>query len=231
MPDRLTRLTSQLRAAYDKAGFSERALRRKTIMKFAFRYGLIYFGSNNPASAHIHVLRGVTSSIDQFDTNICIGTHDGYDMVFVERIASVTHEGYAPATHQWHIMAFDLHSHSNLPFVFIGTRQQSKTFYAKLFTSRREVRQLDPIVYGAPSHFNANYTLIASPAEQLLLAQVLTTPVTSTMAKHQHPFAIEIQGDTLYVITETRQVSDAGLTKMLHYGLWLAKHLDENVRH
>lgn len=231
MTDRITRLTSQLKAAADKAGFSERAQRRKTIMKFAYQYGLIYFNSNNPATDHIQVVRGVTSSINQLDANICIGSHDGYDIVFVERIASVAHEGYPSATHQWHIMAFDLHTHSNLPFVFIGTKQQSKTFYAKLFTSRREVRQLDPSYFGVPSHFSANYTLVASPAEQVLLAQLLTTPVTTAMAKHQHPFAIEIHGDTLYVITETRQVTEAGLTKMLHYGLWLARHIDENVRH
>ncbi len=231
MADHLSRLTTQLRAAYDKVGFSERAQRRKTIMKFAYQHGLLFFGSNNPASSHIQVVRGVTSSVDQLDTNICIGSHEGYDMVFVERIASVAHEGYAPATHQWHIMAFDLHSHSDLPFIFIGTRQQSRTFYARLFTTRRDARQIDPTFLGAPKHFNANYTVVASPAEQLVLAQLLTTPVTTTMAKYHHPFAIEIQDDTLYIITETRQVTGAGLSKMMHYGLWLARHLDENVRH
>ena len=229
MTDNLSRLTSQLKAAYDKAGLSERAQHKRTIMKFALHHKLLFFSSNQSASLHTQIIRGVTSSLDQQDMNICIGTHEGYDVMFMERIASVTHDGYPTATHHWHIMAFDLHSHSNLPFIFIGTRQQSKTFYAKLFTARREVRQLDPSFFGVPSHFGSHYTVVASPSEQLILAQLLTTPVTTTMAKYQHPFAIEIQDDTLYVITEAKQVSEASLTKMMHYGLWLAKHIDQNI--
>ena len=126
-------------------------------------------------------------------------------------------------------MAFDLHSHRDLPFIFIGTKQQSRTFYAKLFTARRSVSQLDPSFFNVPRHFAAHYTLIASPAEQVLLARLLTEPVTTTMARYQHPFAIEIQDDTLYIITETHQVTEASLTKMMHYGLWLARHIDQNV--
>ena len=226
MNDSLSRFTSHLKSAYDKAGLSERALQKRAIMKFAQRYKLLYFSSDRTASSHMQIVRGVTGSIDQQDRNICIGTHDGYDMVFLERTATAAHPQYPTTRHRWHIMAFDLHSHSDLPFVFIGTKQQSKTFYAKLFTTRREASQLDPGYIGAPTRFNAHYTLVASPAEQLLLARLLTTPITTAMAQHQHPFAIEIHGDTLYVITETRQVTEAALTKMLHYGLWLARHID-----
>lgn len=199
-------------------------------MKFARQYGLLFFDSDRSAAPHIQVVQGVTSALDQRDTNICIGTHDGYDIVFLERMASITHSEYPSTTHRWNIMSFDLHTHSNLPFIFIGTRQQSKTFYARLFTARREIRQLDPSFFGVPPHFSAHYTVVASPAEQLTLAQLLTTPVTTTMAKHQHPFAIEIQADTVYIITDAMQISDASLSKMMHYGLWLAKHIDENIQ-
>ncbi len=230
MSDSLSRLSSQLRTAYDRAGLSERATTRRTIKKFAQAHGLMHFNSGKTAASHMQIIRGTTAAYDQKDTNICIGTHDGYDISFLERTASVVHDGYPSASHRWHIMSFDLHSHNNLPFIFIGTKQQSKTFYAKLFTTRREVRQLDPSFFGVPGHFGAHYTVVASPAEQLVLTQLLTTPVTTTMAKYHYPFAVEIQDDTLYVITEFKLVTDASLTRMMHYGLWLAGHIDQNIK-
>lgn len=229
MPDSFSHFTSQLKTVYDKAGLSEQAQQRRSIMKFAEHHGLIYFANNRSASLSVPIVRGVTSSIDQRDVNICIGTHNTYDIVFLERFATVSHPEYPSTKHHWHILSFDLHSHSNLPFVFIGTKQQSKTFYANLFTTKREARQLEPSFFEVSKHFNAHYTIVASPAEQLLLTQLLTAPITATMAKYQHPFAIEIQDDTLSVITDSRQASEASLSKMLHYGLWLAAHIDANV--
>lgn len=229
MADSLSRITTHLKTAYDKAGLSDRASRKRAAMKFAQTHNLIYFGSSKATSANMQIVRGVTGSIDQQDRNICIGTHAGYDIVFLERTATVGHPDYPASSHQWLIMGFDLHTHSNLPFTFIGTRQQSRAFYARLFSTRREVRQLDPLMFNAPHHFASHYTVIASPAEQLFLAQLLTTPVTTDMARHQHPFAIEIQADTLYVIAEAQQVNEGLLSKMLHYGLWIAGHIDSNV--
>ncbi len=216
MADSFSHFTSQLKTVYDKTGLSEYAQRRKTIQKFAEHHGLIYFSSDKNSAISVPIIRGVTASIDQADTNICIGTHKGYDIVFLERFASVSHPDLPTSRHHWHIMSFDLHSHSELPFIFIGTRQQSRAFYANLFTSRREVRQLESASYGAAQHFDAHYTIVASPAEQLLLTQLLTTPLTATMAKYQHPFAIEIQDDTLSIITDSQQTSEGSLSKMLH---------------
>lgn len=230
MPDSFSHFTSQLKTVYDKAGLSEVAQRRRVIAKFALRHGLLYFSTDRSSSLTVPIVRGVTASLDQNDTNICIGSHKGYDIVFLERFASMTHPDYPSSKHHWHIMSFDLHSHNALPFVFIGTRQQSRTFYANLFTIKREVRQLEPSSYNIPEQFSAHYTVVASPAEQLILTQLLTTPITAAMAKFQHPFAVEIQDDTLSIITDSHQTSEASLSKMLHYGLWLAEHIDANIQ-
>jgi hypothetical protein len=217
--------------AKDVVNILDATNRRRTIAKFAQKHGLIYFKSVNSAASQINVVRGMTSSIDQRDNNVCIGTHDGYDMVFIERTATMSFGDMPSTEHRWHIMQFDLHSHSNLPFVFIGTRQQSRTFYAKLFSTYREVRHVDATLYlTSPKPFQTHYTVIASPAEHVFLTQLLSEPITSTMAKHQQPFAIEMYGDSLYVITEASQATMQSLTKMLHYGLWLAKHIDESIQ-
>lgn len=230
MKSTFERLHHRVRAAYDKAGLSEAAMRKRTIEKFAQKFGLLYFRSVNAASSQVSVIRGSTASIDQQDGNICIGSHDGYDMVFVERTATTSFGEYPSTRHRWHIMEFDLHSHNNLPFIFIGTRQQSRTYYAKLFGTHREVghitREMHPNI---TKNFDAHYTVVASPAEHIVLTQLLTEPITASMAKNQLPFAIEIHGDSLFVITEASQVSQQSLTKMLHYGIWLARHIDDAV--
>lgn len=223
-----------MQSAYDRTGLSESASRRRTIAKFAKQYHFVHFGSASAGSSQLSVIRGVTSSVDQRDRNICIGSHDGYDIAFVERTATTSFgndPNYPPAVHRWHIMEFDLHSHSDLPFVFIGTKQQSRTFYARLFSSHREARHIDPSDYTRnPVHFGRHYSVVTSPAEQSLLQQLLTEHITDMMAKHQQPFAIEIQNDSLFVITEVSQTSVQTLTRMLHYGLWLAKHIDMNIK-
>lgn len=233
MNSRLHRINYQLQSAYDRAGLSNSANRQKTIAKFAKQFHFVHFGSSSNTS-QLTVIRGMTSSIDQRDRNICIGTHDGYDIAFVERTATLTfgdNPEYPSSAHRWHIMEFDLHAHSDLPFVFIGTKQQSRTFYAKLFSTHREARHIDPAYYTKnPVRFGRHYAVVASPAEQTLLTQLLTDTITDTMAKHQHPFAIEIQGDCLFIITEVSQTSVQSLTQMLHYGLWLAKHIDRNIQ-
>ncbi len=229
MADSFFRVSSQLRAAYDKAGLSDVAKRRRSIMKFAKQHDLMYFSSNKNQTLTVPIIRGSTASLDQKDTNICIGTHDGYDIVFLERFGTTTHPGYDTSVHRWHIMSFDLHSHSSLPFIFVGTRQQSKTFYANLFATRREARMLESTFFTGVQRFGAHYTIVASPSEQVVLTQVLTAPITQTMAKYQHPFAVEILEDTLSIITDSQYMTESSLSKMMHYGLWLAKHVDANV--
>ena len=234
MTNRFSRINTQLQSAYDRTGLSESSNQRRAVAKFAKQFHFVHFAAASSSTSQLSVIRGATASIDQQDRNICIGTHDGYDIAFVERTATTafgTDPHYHPAVHRWHIMEFDLHSHSNLPFVFIGTKQQSRTFYAKLFSLHREVRHIDPSDYTRnPVHFGRHYSVITSPAEQQLLSQLLTEHITDTMAKHQQPFAIEIQNDSLFVITEVAQTSVQSLTKMLHYGLWLTKHIDTNIQ-
>lgn len=233
MNSRFDRFNTQLKSAYSRSGLSEVANRQRTIAKFAKQFRLVHFRSSTASSSQLGVIRGMTASIDQKDRNICIGTHDGYDIAFVERTATTAFgddPNYPPVIHRWHIMEFDLHSHSNLPFVFIGTKQQSLTFYAKLFSMHRDARHINPAEYTKnPVHFGRHYAVVSSPAEQMLLSQLLTDTITDTMAKHQQPFAIEIQGDSLFVITQVTQTTNRSLTQMLHYGIWLAKHIDTAV--
>lgn len=227
MTSHLHRLRHQAHKTYDALGLSEHAMRRRTIAKFAQKFGLIYFRTIDTSSPHFSLVRGVTNSIGQKDSNMCIGVHDGYDMVFIEREATLQSVDQPPVRHRWHIMEFDLHSHDTLPFLFIGTKQQSKAFYSKLFTMHRDVRYVGADFLQSHGHFLPHYSVVASPAAHLYVTGVLTEEITGAMAKYQYPFAIEIRDDSLFVITEVGSATTIQpLTRMLHYGIWLARHLD-----
>lgn len=227
MNDNIRRLKHRVSHAYDALGLSDNAMRRRAIAKFAHKFGLIYFRTIDASSPRISLVRGVTNEIGQKDSNMCIGAHDGYDMVFIERDVILRSPDQSARRHRWHIMEFDLHSHDNLPFLFVGTKQQSKAFYSKLFTLHRDVRHVDATFLQASKHFYPHYSIVASPAAHLFVARILTQEITDAMAKYQYPFAIEIHGDSLFVISEaTSATSVQSLTRMMHYGIWLARHID-----
>jgi hypothetical protein len=205
-------------------------LRRRAVIDFARQHKLIYFRSVSHDGQEAQIIRGSTTAPDQVDANFCIGTHAGYDLALVERTASVSFAEYKTTIHRWYVLQIDLSSASGLPFMFIGTKQQTKAYYAKLLTAHRELRYVT--VDSATNQnqvFHSNYAILSSPAELPTLYRLLNDEVVDTMAAHKYPFAIEIEDDTLYVITEATKPSQQLLDKLLHYGLWVAKEIDQKL--
>ena len=217
---------SPLQKAYGVARIGDSKLRQRVIRQFARTFHLLYFASADDSLAKTDTARGSVSAQGQRDRHICIGEHDGYEIVLLDREATIIGSSELTTRHHWLILQIDLHHHSALPFIFIGTKQQSKAFYARLFTAEREARLLDPEYFIATKQFARHYTLISSPAEHTTIARLLAQPITDAMAHHHYPFAIEIHDDRLLVITDADRPTAALLTKMLHYGLWLARHID-----
>lgn len=201
--------------------------RKKAVVAFAKKHRLIYFQSAHPDSEETPVIRGTTVSPDQVDSHFCIGSHADYDMAFVERLARVAFEGYKTTIHHWYVLQIDLkHSH-NLPFVFLGTKQQTKAYYARVLTGHREARYLSLASAADKSaKFHATYALLASPADLSLLYHLFADDVIDSLATYRHPFAIEIDGDSVTVITDAQKPSEQLLDELLHYGLWIAKTID-----
>jgi hypothetical protein len=204
------------------------SLRRKTVVSFARKHQLIYFKSV-PAENHDNpVVRGSSVAPDQVDTNYCVGSHAGYDIALVERLASASFEGHKTTVRRWYVLQIDLKHASNLPFVFLGTRQQSKAYYARILASHRDINYVSlPSLADGSAAFHASYALLASPAEFGWLQQLFTDEIMTTIAAYQHLFAVEIEGENLFVMTEALVPSEQLLDKLLHYGLWLAKEVDK----
>lgn len=217
---------SLLKRAARLTSLSGDRYRQKVIRDFARKFHFVYFASSISGLERADAIRGSTSAHGQTDRHICIGSHDGYDAVLLERHVTFESTAAPTASHEWLILQIDLHTTYPFPFVFLGTKQQSKAFYARLFTTRREVRLLDSEHYVQTKRFDSQFTLVASPAEEIMLAQILSQQVTDAMLKHKLPFAVEIHEDRLLVITDAVHPTEQSLSRMLHYGLWLARHLD-----
>lgn len=225
-------MTEKRRTVFGKISdkISRTSGRRKSAEGFAKKHGLIYFSAVDPDGTVTPVIRGSTSSLGQVDSHFCIGSHDGYDMVLFDRLSNISCVGYKSSIHHWYVLEIDLHSARNLPYIFIGTRQQSKAYYAKLLSSHRHLRYLSVDTAAHRSaEFHGNYAVLSSPADVPTVYRLLTDDMIETMAAHGRPFAIEIEGDSLMLITEASKPSQQLLDKLLHYGLWLAKEIDDRL--
>lgn len=204
------------------------SLRRKTVVSFARKHQLIYFKSVPAENNDSPAIRGSSVAPGQIDSNYCVGSHAGYDIALVERLAAASFEGHRTTTRRWYVLQIDLKQASNLPFIFLGTRQQSKAYYARILATHRDINYVSlPSLADSSAAFHAAYALLASPAEFGWLQQLFTDDIMTTIAAYQHLFAVEIEGESLLVMTEALVPSEQLLDKLLHYGLWLAKQVDE----
>ena len=224
------KLKKRASGAYYRVGGSDTVRRRVILTDFASKHDLVYFHSVSSDDDRAPVIRGATATVNQRDSNFCIGTHAGYDMALIERAADVRFVGFETTAHKWYVLEIDLKRARNLPFIFLGTRQLTKAFYAKVLTSRRNIRyiQLDSSQKDMNA-FHGTYALIASPSELATIYRLFTHDVIDSIAAHKHPFTVEIEGDSLIIFTEADKPSAQLADKLLHYGLWLAKTIDEQI--
>lgn len=202
---------------------------KKAAKKFAKENKLIYFESIDPDGQPLPVIRGAKMSLDQVDANYCFGTHANYDVVLADRTATIRYDGYKGSPHHWYVLEIDLHK-ASLPYMFIGTRQQTKAFYAGVLSAHRELRYLTLASSAArAAAFHGHYAVLASPADTHTLYRLFDETMINTLGGHKYPFAMEFDGDSLYIITDTKKASQQLLAKLLHYGLWLAKEVDQRL--
>jgi hypothetical protein len=224
------RLRRKATSAYNRVGGSDVVKRREIATSFAKRHNLVYFHTVGSEDEATPIIRGVTAGPRQTDSNFCIGTHAGYDMALIERAADIEFIGFQSTSHTWYVLEIDLKNAHRIPFVFVGTKQLPKAFYAKVLISRRDIRylQLDTVNSHAAS-FHGTYALISSPNNLTLLHEVFDDETINMMAAHKYPFSIEIEGDSLILFTEAIKPNEQLIDKLLHYGLWFAKKLDETL--
>jgi len=199
---------------------------KKVIREFADDAGLVYFGYVSQRSDEHHILRGMTVSTKHHDDHYCIGTYEGYDVVFVERSDQLRNG----KKHQWHIMEFDL-KRADMPHTFIGSGKHGLGFHELLAT---KYPNLQPVALGKtaeyPPAFHARFATYVTPAHAVTIEQFITPDVAAMLAEHFAGLVVEITEHALYVYSEKAHLTAALLDAMLKNGAWLASRIDENSR-
>jgi len=202
-------------------------LHKRVFMQFAEKAGLVYFGYVDQREDEHRLVRGLTVSASHRDNHYCIGSFQGYDMTLVERVDTIRFPGKPPKTHDWIIMAFDLHTPVDVPHIFIGLHTHSETFYAHLFTKFSQLSKVPLGTFGAyDPAFTSKYAVYTEPAQSITAERLFDQKITKTIADHFGSLTIEIADSCLYIYAEHQRPSLALLEKMVKYGAWLAQSID-----
>lgn len=218
--------------AFVPAKVLQSRLHKRVFMQFAEKAGLVYFGYVDQRNDEHRLVRGLTVSASHRDDHYCIGSFKGYDVTIVERTDTIHFPGKASRTQDWIIMAFDLHTATDLPHAFIGLHTHSDTFYAQLFTKFATLAKA-PIGTFAdyPRDFLNRYAVYTEPSRLPMTEHLFSGDIAESMAKHFGGLTVEIADGCLYLYAWHQRPTTTFLTRMLQNGVWLASAIDERAQH
>jgi hypothetical protein len=200
---------------------------KRLIHNFAEESGMVYFGYVSQRSDDHHIVRGLTVSNKHVDDHYCIGTYEGYDIMFVERSDNLR----SGKRHIWHILEFDLRNTVDIPHIFIGSSKSGHGFHELLET---KYPAMQPVSLGAtgmyPPEFSSHFSLYVIPALAVSAEQIVPPETAKAMSTHFKGLVMEIADQSLYVYSEQSHLTADLLTTMLQNGRWLAKQIDQNSR-
>lgn len=200
---------------------------RRTMMRFAEKVGLVYFGYVDQRDDEHRLVRGHTVSDTHQDNHYCVGSIKGYDVMMVLRndTIEVGQAHKEEARCHWLIVTIDLHTKEELPHCYIGHHNRDQAFKASF-------EALSPLLLGALhqySHqFLSDYTIYAKATHALQIERTITPQMSEVIASHFVGASIEIEDNTIFVYVESPRPSETLLEKMLSNGLWLAEQIDSN---
>jgi hypothetical protein len=202
--------------------------RRQTIIKFAAKFGFVYFGHVDQHDDEHHIIRGLTVSSSHQDEHYSVGSFDGYDVSLVDRYDMIRRPNEALRTHRWLLFEFDLHNGKDLPHIFLGGHTHKGTSYEKLFTSLPSMQKVPLGTFGLHSEeFTKRYSLYASATQFIEVERLFSPEITRTIAAHFWPLSVELLDGSLYIYSDNKNVSVNLLETILKNGLWLATKIDE----
>lgn len=215
-------------AAFTPSKVIQARMHKHTIMQFAEKIGLVYFGYVDQHGDDHRLVRGLTVSAKHRDNNYCIGSFEGYDITLVERTDTIEFPGKPSKKHEWVIMTFDLHAKVDLPHIFMGLHTHGEAFYAQLFTKFSTLSKVPLGTLGVyEGAFTQRYALFATPAQALSAERLFSPEIANKIVEQFGSLTLEIADGVLYIYAEHQRLTASLLEKMLANGLWLAKTLDE----
>lgn len=201
--------------------------RKRSILKFANKYNLIYFGTIDQHTDEYQVTRGFTVSPTHQDRHYCVGSVKNYDIKIVDRNDAVWRQDNSVSIRNWLIVAIDLHTRQDLPHIFINAHNHDPKLYESFFSIFRNMKE---VVFGTfenyDSDFSSRFSVYSQPSDSIEIEKLFPNSVTRVLSAHFWPLSLEISEGVLYVYSDDKKVTLSLLETMLEDGLWLANHLD-----
>jgi hypothetical protein len=222
LTDHLQRASTLLLGTPSKLASDRHA--KHVFTTFAKKRKLVYFSEVNTKKDDTHIVRGVTLGISGGDLRHLFGSHDGYDVMCVQR------QGEAGTSHLWTVMEFDLHTAVSLPHVILGKKSEVEPLFHSLLGIHRDLQEhlfIEPKEHHRK--FIKHFVTYAPPAHAPLVEHIISPELTNSLVDHIQRIVIEIEGDSIYLSVDNPVLSVGFLDKMMHYGILFAKHIDKKM--
>lgn len=198
----------------------------RLIRKFADDIGLVYFGYVDQNDDEHQLMRGITMSMSHDDHYYSVGTFHGYDMALTVRRDTLQYPDRRLRDHHWTIMTFDLHTHFELPHLYIGHH----TIRDELLARYTELGALNFGSYARHSEaFLSNYTVYGRMTHAQIIELLLTPEITHAISDRFLDVSIEIHDNTIYLYKPEKHPTRILLERMASNGIWLAESIDERL--
>ena len=202
---------------------------KRIIRNFCEKVDLVYFGAVDQYEDDHKMVKGLTASTHHHDDDYAVGTIDGYDVRFVNRIDSHEDVNSRLHTHTWLIYELQLKNNIDIPHIFIGSNNDSNSPYARLFNADSNLQALSSSItneYGA--EFDTRYKIYTKSSHFIEVGEIITKEIAQTISAHFWPFSLEVVEGYIYIYADNKRVTKGILETMLRDILWLTEKLDKN---
>ncbi|MDK2899082.1 MAG: hypothetical protein PWQ10_269 [Patescibacteria group bacterium] len=204
--------------------------RKRTILRFADKMGLLYFGTVDQHTDEHKVIRGFTVSSSHKDSNYCVGSVNSYDIRIVDRSDTIAQPDGSISVYNWLIMSFDLHTRQDIPHLFLGARNKNLKDYRAFFDTFPNLKEIE---LGTFEHYEIDFTsrfsLNARPTDSIQVERLFPADTTRVIGTHFWPLSAEQYEGVLYIYSDDLKISSSLMNTMIENGLWLANHLDNRA--
>jgi len=204
--------------------------RKHLIEKFTRKIGLVYFGSVDQRNDDHRVVRGFTVSSTHRDSHFSVGTFDGYDMSLVDRKDSIFKKDGSTVSYNWLIMAIDLRTKQDVPYIFINANNHDFNAYESLFLSNPSLGMVPLGTFeNYDDEFTSRFNIYSQPSDAIEIERLLPAMTTRVLGTHFWPYSAEVKDSVLYIYSDEKKITQNTLNTMLEIGIWLAKQIDSQI--
>ena len=196
---------------------------RDILERFCRQHSLLYL---SPTSAHLIGQLSTDDPERHYHDGAGIGSHAGYEVMIHSYRTTAFFPGFASVPREWLEVQIELPC--QLPFLFIGNRQQPNAYYAQLLSTHRSAQYLHiacPPALDKP--FHERYAVLAAASDVAYVKALFDEQNIAAFTHRHETIAYHIEGNVLTVLTQRQKPRIQTLDRLFHAGIWLADELQK----